>query len=307
MKTVLLSCSILFLSGCQYFQKTDAKDTLKTVDLLPGHSRHQHESVSERLMIATQGEATTNAGLEMIKLGGNAVDAAAAASFAISVERPHSTGIGGGGFMIIDGPGLKNPVTIDFREKAPYLGHSKMFLNADGSTNNSLSVDGILASGVPGLVKGVYESHKKYGKLPWATVVQPAIDLAEKGFKIYPSLAKALKYRANVMRQFPASKKIFFKNDSPMKEGDLLVQRDLAKTLKAIQKNGADGFYNGWVADAIVSDFKKHGGLITRKDLEDYNVVWRDPVVGSYKGHKIYSMGPPSSGGDSRYTDSQYA
>lgn len=270
---------------------------LQKVGLLTGHTRSQHEAFEKNIMITTQGVETTKAGLRMIELGGNAFDAAAAISFAISVERPHSTGIGGGGFMVVDGPLITSPEAIDFREKAPLKGHSKMFLEKDGSPSKDKSIDGVLASGVPGLVKGVYEMHKKYGALPWNKVVQPAIDLARNGFKVYPNLAKALKYRKDVLSRFPASVKIFFSDGEPLAEGDLLIQEDLAKTLEAIRDNGPDGFYKGWVARSITKEFKKRGGLITQKDLDLYNVKWRKPVEGKYKDYKIYSMPPPSSGG----------
>lgn len=213
---------------------TSCATQLKTVSLMKGHKRSQHEAYAKKVMIATQGSHATQAGLKMIELGGNAFDAAAAVSFAISVERPQSTGLGGGGFMILDGPKIKSPIALDFREKAPFKGHSKMFLNKKGEPVNHLPIDGILASGVPGLVKGVVEMHKKYGKLSLKTVIKPAINLAEKGFKIYPYLAKAIDYRKNILGKYEASKKIFFKNGKPLKEGDWLIQKDLGKTLRAI-------------------------------------------------------------------------
>ncbi len=265
--------------------------------LLPGHTREQHESFSQKVMIATQGVHSTEAGLKMIRLGGNAFDAAAAISFAISVERPQSTGLGGGGFMLIDSPSFKSPKALDFRERAPFLARSDMYLDKRGTPINKMPIDGILASGTPGTVKGILEMHKRYGKLSRRQVITPAIELAERGFRVYPHLAKALEFRKDVLKQYPATKKIFFKDRAPLREGDLLIQRDLGKTLRAIRQRGASGFYKGFVAQAIVKEFKRLGGLITQDDLNKYHVKWRKPIHGTYKNYDVFSMPPPSSGG----------
>ncbi len=273
----------------------------RTVPMAPGEDVKEHVKTGKKYMIATQGRYATTAGKKMMELGGNAMDAAAAVSFVISVERPQSTGIGGGGFLLYWQPGMDEPMAYDFREKAPLLGHPKMFLDKKGNEIARKSLDGIFAGGVPGLVAGVIEAHEKYGKLPLATVIEPAIELADKGFPVYPELAKALKYKADTLAKFPASKKIFFKKTRKgyvvLEEGDTLFQKDLAKTLRAIQKNGRDGFYKGWVAKAIVDEERKRGGLIRMNDLRRYNVKKRRPVSGTYKGHEIFSMSPPSSGG----------
>lgn len=291
----------LYLASC-----STSFGPYRTVPMAPGEDVKEHVKTGEKYMIATQGRYSTTAGKKMMELGGNAMDAAAAVSFVISVERPQSTGIGGGGFLLYWQPGMDEPTAYDFREKAPLLGHPKMFLDKKGNEVPRKSLDGIFAGGVPGLVAGVIEAHEKYGKLPLATVIGPAIELAEKGFPVYPELAKALKYKADTLAKFPASKKIFFKKITKnmkqtkyvvLEEGDLLVQKDLAKTLKAIQKKGRDGFYKGWVAKAIVDENRRRGGLIRMNDLRRYNVKKRRPVSGTYKGHEIYSMSPPSSGG----------
>lgn len=279
----------------------------RTVPLAPGEKLENHYKVGKKYMVATQGKHATEAGKKMFELGGNAIDAAVAVSFVISVERPQSTGIGGGGFLLFWRPGMAEPETYDFREKAPLLAHSKMYLDQNGNEIKGKSLDGIFAGGVPGLVAGVLEAHKNYGKLPLEKVMAPAIKLAEEGFVVYPGLAKALRYKKDLLSTFPASKKIFFKSAKGdgtevigwevLKEGDLLVQKDLAKTLREISVKGKDGFYKGWVADAIVKEQRRHGGLIRINDLRRYNVVKRPPVKGSYKGYEIFSMGPPSSGG----------
>lgn len=259
--------------------------------------RAGYEATGKDIMIATQGKYSTAAGMKMIRLGGNAFDAALAISYVISVERPQSTGIGGGGFMLYHQKGMKTPMALDFREAAPIKGRSDMFLK-NGKEVKNLSKDGILAGGVPGLVAGLSVIHKKFGSLPLSTILGPSITLAENGFKIYPHLAKALKYKAKLLASFPASKKIFFGKDGEiLKEGDLLIQADLGKTLRAIAKRGRNGFYKGFVAKAIVKEQRKRGGLITHRDLRTYKVKNRQPVTGDYKGFKVYSMSPPSSGG----------
>jgi len=296
MKIVLLVFTC-FLSCSSFQTKKNSSQKLMKASLLSGHTREQHEAFADNLMITTQGVHSTQAGLKMIELGGNAFDAAAAISFTISVERPQSTGLGGGGFMLIDGPEFEKPVAVDFREKAPQRAHSKMFLEKDGSISKNKSIDGVMASGVPGVVKGVLAVHKKYGKLSRQVVMQPAIDLALNGFLVYPHLAKALKHRQDILSKYPASVKIFFKNGIPLEEGDLLVQKDLAKTLEAIQKHGEKGFYDGWVASAIAKEFQRQKGLITLDDLKNYDLKWREPISGKFKNYDIFSMPPPSSGG----------
>lgn len=284
MKIILL----LVLVSCSSF---------RTRDLLPGHTKSQHESWSDNIMIATQGVGSTQAGLEMFRKGGNIFDAATAITFAISVERPQSTGLGGGGFMLINHEDLKEPLTYDFREKAPAKAHEKMFLDKKGNEIPKISLNGPLASGVPGLVHGILTIHKKYGKLPLKTVMQPAIDLAEKGFKVYPHLENAIESRKEVLKDYPASLKIFYKDGKPLKVGDHLIQKDLAKTLKTIANKGKNGFYRGWVARAIVREMKRTKGLISLQDLRKYNTITRKPVKGTYRDYEIYSMAPPSSGG----------
>ena len=266
--------------------------------LIEGKKRSQYEAFSKEYMISTQGSATTLAAKHAFDKGGNIYDAAVAASFAISVERPHSTGIGGGGFMLINHGKDHTSEAYDFREMAPRMANKNMFLDKNGKQVKDRSLTGSLASGTPGLVAGVLEVHKKYGKLPLDIVMQPAINLAENGFKVYPALNKAIRAERKRLCKFPASKKIFLtKNCKALKTGSVLKQKDLAKTLKLIAKLGHDGFYKGEVAQKIVASQKKYNGLMTLNDLKYYKVKNREPVVGTYKGYKIVSMPPPSSGG----------
>ncbi len=259
--------------------------------------RKTHEAFSKDMMIATQGPAATQAGLKIARMGGNIVDVAAAVSFAIAVERPQSTGIGGGGFMLIHLADKNVSTAIDFREKAPLAARKNMFLDKSGNPTKK-SQDGSLAAAVPGFVAGILEAHAKYGKLSRQEVMEPAIDLARQGFVVYPSLAEAIVERREILMKFPASQKLFFReNGQPYKVGDKLRQVELGRTLKTISNLGAEGFYKGWVAQAIVEHQRKFGGLITQKDLDTYKVKFREPIRGNYRGFEILSMPPPSSGG----------
>ena len=269
-----------------------------TVPLAPGEDRLKHQQVGEQAAIATQGPYASAAAQMILSMGGNLVDAAVASSFVISVERPQSTGLGGGGFLLYYKPGMLQPVSFDFREQAPLKAHSKMYLDAKGNEIPKLSLDGSMAVGVPGLVAGLFEFHRQYGKLDWDLVLGPAIDLAEHGFEVYPELAEAIKDRQSVLAQFPDSKKIFLnKEGKALVQGDWLFQKDLAQTLRIIAEQGDKGFYQGALAKKLTSSIVSHGGLWSKEDLSSYKVKERTPIYGNYKGYGIYSMAPPSSGG----------
>lgn len=286
---------VTLLSGCSFFQFSDRLKMVDQTALSDGQKRHAE---AQNYMITTQGPYSSKAGAEMFDLGGNIIDAAVAVSFVISVERPQSTGIGGGGFLLHLKAGEEAPQAYDFREVAPLRSHSKMFLDSKGEEIPRKSVDGIFAAGVPGLVAGLVELHEKYGKLPLPTVMAPAIKLAREGFLVNSELAHALLVRGNVLHEFEASRKIFFKKKGEiLKEGDLLIQKDLSETLSLIASLGKKGFYEGKTANAIVSESRRLGGLISHEDLRTYKVKKRSPVSGTFKNFKIYSMSPPSSGG----------
>ena len=285
LKKAPLWLGLLFLVGCP------SKSYKKT------KSYKKYGATGKRSMISTQGPLSTKAGQLIFKKGGNAVDAAIAVSFAISVERPQSTGLGGGGFLLLKTPDSETPLSFDFREMAPNKSHQKMFLGPSGEEQKGRSINGPLSAGVPGLVAGLFHIHKKFGSLPMETLIEPAAKMAEEGFPVYPHLAKAIKARAPVLKNYPSSKKIFFKNGEPLKVGDRLIQEDLAKTLRLISHFGKKGFYGGFVGNQIAKENQKEGGIISLEDLANYKVKEREPVKGSYKGYDIYSMGPPSSGG----------
>ena len=267
--------------------------------LVPAGTPAQNLGVPSRegLVVCTSAPAC-DAGASVMASGGNAVDAAVATAFALAVTLPSAGNIGGGGFMVVRTPDGK-VTTFDYREKAPLKATPTMYLGSDGNIDGSLTRAGYLAPGVPGSVRGLAMAHKKFGKLPWKDVVMPGIMLAEKGFIISEGLARGLNREvAGPMKAFPASVAAFAKpGNGPWTGGDRLVQKDLAKTLRAIATDGPDAFYKGWIADAIAADMKANGGLITKEDLEKYEAKERPPVRGTYKGFEIISMGPVASGG----------
>jgi gamma-glutamyltranspeptidase/glutathione hydrolase len=242
--------------------------------------------------------ATPNAskvGLEILKKGGNAVDAAVAVQFALAVTHPEAGNIGGGGFMVYrSAKGKTN--TLDFREKAPAAASANMYLDSAGNVIPDMSILTHQASGIPGSVDGMVKAYRKYGKLKWEELVQPAIDLAHNGFKISKRLAGSLNWGSSEFKKLNPGKTYLLK-DSVWKEGDLLVQEDLAKTLELIRDKGRNGFYKGKVAEELVEEMKNGQGIITKKDLKKYHSVWRKAITGKYKGYKIITMPPPSSGG----------
>jgi gamma-glutamyltranspeptidase/glutathione hydrolase len=271
-----------------------------------GRSIATYQAVAKHGMVATAHPLASKAAIDILKKGGNAFDAAVAASFVISVVRPQSTGIGGGGFLLTWEQKAKKTEVYDFRERAPALATRDMYVNKDGSERGQIfegklvpnsSLNGHLSVGVPGLVAGLVEVHAKKGKLKLSEVMEAAIDIAESGFTVYGGLAEDIIDRKDILSAFPSSQKIFLPSGVPLKVGDRLVQKDLAWTLKQIAAKGRDGFYKGEVAERIIAEMKKGSGILSAKDLLDYKVKTRDPIRGSYRGFKIVSMPPPSSGG----------
>jgi gamma-glutamyltranspeptidase/glutathione hydrolase len=234
-------------------------------------------------------------GLDILKKGGNAVDAAVAVQFALAVTLPEAGNIGGGGFMVYRSKtGESN--TLDFREKGPAAANVNMYLDSAGNVIPNMSLYTHKASGVPGSVDGMVQAHSKYGKLKWADLVQPAIDLARNGFKITKHLAADLNHTSGQFKKLNPGKTYLMKGGQ-WQEGDILIQEDLAKTFEQIRDKGRDGFYDGVVADQLVAEMKNGDGLISKADLQNYHSVWRKPITGNYKGYKIITMPPPSSGG----------
>jgi len=249
-------------------------------------------------MVAATHPEASKVGVEIMKKGGNAIDAAIATQFALAVVHPAAGNIGGGGFLVFrDKKG--NTYTLDYREKAPEKASRDMYLDEKGNVKaGQPSWYGHLASGTPGSVDGLEQAHKRFGKLSWKQILQPAIDLAENGVALTAREARGLNRIKEDLLKYNPGKTYFIKADgTEWKEGELLVQKDLAKTLRRIQSEGRKGFYEGETAKLLLAEMNKGGGIITQKDLDNYHAVWRDAIVENYKGLKVITMPPPSSGG----------
>ena len=248
-----------------------------------------------RAMVVSGNGLASDVGRSILRQGGNAVDAAVAVGFALAVVHPEAGNIGGGGFMVIR---LRDGTTqaLDYRETAPGRATRDMYLDEHGEPTER-SITGHLAAGVPGSVAGLVEAHRRYGRLPLAAVVQPAIDLARDGFPVDEYRSESIRGDSARLASFPASRASFLPGGAPPAPGTTLRQPELARTLEAIRDHGSDGFYHGPVADLIVAEMARGGGLISLDDLAGYRAIWRDPVAIRYRGHTIYSMPPASSGG----------
>lgn len=258
-------------------------------DWNPGKSRVVEAS---KALVVSGSTIASQVGKEILLQGGNAVDAAVAVGFALAVVHPEAGNIGGGGFMVIRmGDSLVQ--TLDYRETAPSKASRDMYLSAAPEA----SVTGHLSAGVPGAVAGLIEAHRRFGRLPRAAVIASAIRLAYEGFLVDEYRSLSIGGDSARLVQFPASRTTFLPNDRPPSPGSTFRQPELGATLEAVRDSGAAGFYRGWVADLIVAEMARGGGLIGYDDLAQYRAIWRDPVEVSYRGHTIYSMPPASSGG----------
>ncbi|PWW48868.1 gamma-glutamyltransferase [Melaminivora alkalimesophila] len=256
-----------------------------------------HPVVAKNGMVASEQELASRIGLDILKAGGNAVDAAVAMGFALAVALPNAGNIGGGGFMMVHDARTGRNVALDFREVAPSRFTRDIYLDAQGNVIDGKSLYTHYAVGVPGTVAGLEHALKKWGTMPLNKVVAPAVELADKGFVVSETLAKVLQQEQKNMGKWPATQAIFWKNGAPLQRGDLLVQKDLAQSLRLIGQQGAKAFYEGEIAQKIAAEMAPHAGALTLADLKNYKVVEREPVSGSYRGYQIVSMPPPSSGG----------
>jgi len=247
------------------------------------------------LAIATSEPLVNAAASEIFQQGGSLADAAVAASFAISVVRPQSTGIGGGGFLIFKS---KEGVVeaLDFRETAPHRASPERYVRK-GKADPQLSLNGPLAVATPGLVAGLFEFHQKHGKLPWSDVLAPSIKLARGGFPISEHMARAIQTRWSVIQKDSEMMRHFSRSGQPLKAGDVLIQEDLAQTLQRIAEGGAREFYRGETSRRIIQSMKTAGGILSARDLEKYRVVVRKPLEAQWKNYRVITMPPPSSGG----------
>ena len=246
-------------------------------------------------MVVSANAISSDIGAKVLQDGGSAVDAAVATAFALVVTHPTAGNLGGGGFLVYR-PNEGEAVAYDFREVAPTGSHPEMWL-VDGKYSYEKHHKSYQSVGVPGTVKGLHLAWEEHGKLPWKTLVEPAINLARDGIVVTHGLSRSLKGVLPRMAQYPASMAQFSNNGTPFEAGELLKQTDLADTLERIANNGPDGFYKGKTAALIVAEMETHGGLITKEDLLNYEAKKREPTHGKYRGYEIISMPPPSSGG----------
>ena len=252
--------------------------------------------VADSAMVVSAHPLASQVGVNILKQGGNAVDAAIAVQFALAVVFPVAGNIGGGGFMVIrEASGRAD--CLDYRERAPFAANRDMYLDDDNNVIEDLSTQGHLASGVPGSVDGMFNAHEKYGSLPMTQILQPSIDLAANGFALTEKEAQNLNNKREVFEQYNTESPEFLIRQEGWKTGDTIVMADLAKTLRLIRDNGRAGFYEGETADNIVAEMKRGNGIITHEDLTAYRSQFRQPVVAQYDSFKIISMPPPSSGG----------
>ena len=244
-------------------------------------------------MVVSAKQDASKIGIEILKNGGNAFDAMIATDLALAVVYPNAGNLGGGGFMVYRlANGAKG--SLDYREKAPLKSSKNMYLDENSNIVKGLSIKGGLSVAVPGTVAGLFEIHEKFGSLPFSQLIQPSIDLAEQGYVISKKQANTLNQFQNEIYELNDSIKLF---DSKFKEGDVFVNKSLSKTLKKIQSEGKDAFYNGELTSIMIDYLNKKGGILTYDDFKLYEPIWRDPLIFNYKDLKIISMGPPSSGG----------
>ena len=269
---------------------------VRLIILLLAFTTSEAQISAKNGMVVSDNLTASAVGTDILKKGGNAIDASVTTAFALAVTHPQAGNIGGGGFLVFMNSDSK-VTTIDFREKAPLKATSDMFLDDNANYIKGSNHEGLKSVGVPGTVAGLYLAHRKYGKLPWKVLIQPAIDLAEDGIPFSGTLyEQAQRIKSTSESEFLIN--YFLDPDGELiQPGQIWKQQYLANTLKQIRDHGQDGFYKGIVAEEIVRYMKNNGGIITMEDLEKYEAVERAPVRGTYKGYEIYSMAPPSSGG----------
>ena len=262
------------------------------------YSSITHPEIGTGGMVVSQRKVASEVGAKILREGGNAVDAAVATALALAVVLPRAGNLGGGGFMLIYSEELKKTVAIDYREMAPLQASRDMFLDSNGNYDRKKAQFSLLSAGVPGTVAGLHYALKKYGTLSWEVVIDPAITLAEDGFVVPHDLSSVLSNYRNRLTANAATARAYYKrNKVPYEAGEIIKLPDLAWSLKELKKQGPAAFYKGKIAEKIVAEMERNGGLITSEDLANYKVKERVPVKGVYKGYEIVSMPPSSSGG----------
>ena len=292
----LLWFAIATCTACTTSSRTSLSDELTArVPTTWPYALTAPAAQASQAMVASDAPLATRVGVQVLRDGGNAVDAAIATAFALAVVYPEAGNIGGGGFLIAR---FANGSTaaLDFREKAPLGATRDMFLDGAGNLTDR-SLIGHLASGVPGAVMGLWEAHGRFGTKPWAELLAPAIRLANDGFAVDSALAATIRGNADRLRRFEGSAALFLAGGAAPSPGAHWRNPDLAAVLRRIAERGPPGFYEGETADLIVAEMRRGGGIITHEDLKRYRVAWREPIAFDYRGHRIISMPPASSGG----------
>ena len=290
MRKLLLALSLVALSAAANAQLTD-NEIIRYQDL-------QHPVLGDSGMVAAQNRLSAEAGAKVLAAGGNAVDAAIATGFSLAVTLPRAGNLGGGGFMLIHDAESGEDFAVDYREIAPQSATRDMYLDENGDVDKNLARFSHLAAGVPGTVAGFYYAHQKFGRLPWKRLLQPAIQQAREGIVVSHDMAELLKVWQKSLCRDEAACGYFFKKDGvPYEAGDLFVQSDLAGTLQLIADQGPDAFYEGRIAEQIISEMQRGGGLIDAPSLAAYEPIVRTVMRGTYRGYEIVTMPPPSSGG----------
>ena len=286
--------SVLEASPFAYNQIAD------TSKLPKGYYNIDKKIIANKAVVSTAHPLATQVGLDIIKQGGNAIDAAVAVQFALAVVYPRAGNIGGGGFLVYRNGDGSEVSTLDYRERAPIAAYRNMYLDSAKNVIPGKSQKGHLAAGVPGTVDGCYKMFEKYSKLKdWKKLIQPAIELAKTGYAITETEARRLNSNRADFLKYNTTAVAFVKSDTieVWKVGDMLVQPDLAHTLELIRDKGAAGFYEGETAEKVVAEMKRGGGIITLEDMKSYQATWRKPLKGNYRGYDLITMPPPSSGG----------
>jgi len=283
------------MSVCS-FKGRGAAVYLAALFLIPAVCAQGGEVCAQGGVVVTASPPATAVGIEILARGGNAVDAAVAVGFALAVTYPQAGNIGGGGFLLAR-LGSGETAFIDFRESAPRAASRDMYLDSLGNVIEDMSTLGAMAAGIPGTVAGLHEAHRLYGSLPWGDLVAPAVSLARDGFCVRERLAASLASLQSFKERFPALAQFMRSDGTPLHPGDTLRQEILAGTLERIARGGPEAFYQGAIADAIVSEMRSSGGIISKEDLAQYRACRREPVHGLYRGYEVLSAPPPSSGG----------
>ncbi|MEP6495242.1 MAG: gamma-glutamyltransferase [bacterium] len=294
MKVILVCVAIPVVVACSRSEPTSEPTTVSAIPPAWSAAHPAVVATGDSAMVVTASPLATRVGVDVLRSGGNAIDAAVAVAFALEVVYPTAGNIGGGGFIVARMG--QQAAALDFREVAPSGSTKNMYLDAAGNATDK-SLTGALAAGVPGSVAGLWEAHSKFGSKPWGELVQPAIDLAEKGFAADSAFIEGLEYDKPRLQKFPASAALFLPSGVPIALGAAWRNPNLAATLRRIAEHGRDGFYAGPTADLIVKEMKRSGGIISSADLKNYKPEWRAPVEFTYRGHHVISMPPASSGG----------